>query len=68
MSMNRNYVPHSKWGAVRSFDNQEEYMERLAIEVKAACDRWFARKGIITSYQQLNSQRFNAQQKQQANN
>ena len=65
--MNRNYVPHSKWGEVRVFDKHEEYMERLAAEVKQACDRWFARRGMITSYQQLNTQRFNAQQKQQSN-
>jgi hypothetical protein len=58
----RNYVPHSKWGQVRKFDNYEEYLRNLSTSVTAACNRFFRKRGM-ESYQMGGSIKFNSESK-----
>jgi hypothetical protein len=58
----RNYQPHNKWARVRQFVSNDVYLERLSIEVNAACNRFFANRGMVINYQFKNTSWFNAKQ------
>lgn len=62
----RNYVPHSKWGEVRKFDGDEEYLENLSRTVTEACNRFFKKRGIESSMLMSNTLRYNELQKSSA--
>lgn len=59
----RNYVPHSKWGEVRKFDEDGDYLENLSRTVTEACNRFFKKRGIESSMSMANTLRYNELQK-----
>jgi len=64
---NLNHQPHGKWSKVRVFDKpDDEYLYRLSLEVSAACNRFFDKRGMAYGFQSMRSQWFNEKQRIEA--